>query len=122
MRDIACICGHGSTQHVEGTIGYRCTQCACVMLQSRPGEFVEVPDDEQDGGFRYFLVRPERMGGHIHVHVWGGTLAQQRNASRPKLGTLIMSPEDWEALATGLDDGLNHERCSITIVDQGGAS
>lgn len=46
MEDIACQCGHGSTQHTEALIGYACTICPCPLLRSAtPARWVEVPDD-----------------------------------------------------------------------------
>lgn len=33
MKDFPCLCGHGVSQHTEGVIGYRCTKCACALLQ-----------------------------------------------------------------------------------------
>jgi hypothetical protein len=53
----------------------------------------------------YFLFRGERLGGHVHVHVWAGTALQRDNQARPKLGTLTMDPDDWRAFQTLVDEG-----------------
>lgn len=51
MIDIACDCGHGSTQHTEALIGYACTVCECPLLRSTgPVRNVEVPDSDLKEG------------------------------------------------------------------------
>lgn len=49
-----------------------------------------------------FLFRSRRLGGHMHVDVWCGTPQQKHDKTRAKLGTLIMDPEQWEALSIQL--------------------
>lgn len=53
----------------------------------------------------HFLFRRRRIGEHIHVGVWAGTELQARNKGRPKLGDLVMDPEQWHALSALLEDG-----------------
>lgn len=50
----------------------------------------------------HFLFRAELRGGHVHVGVWGGTEQQAANQARPKLGTLVMDPEQWGELRSQL--------------------
>jgi hypothetical protein len=54
---------------------------------------------------KHFLFRGERLGGHVHVHVFAGTELQARNQARPKLGTLTMDPDDWRAFQALVDEG-----------------
>lgn len=45
---------------------------------------------------QYFIVKYKRLGGHTHVHFWGGNLIQLENQNRPHLGHIIMTNEQWE--------------------------
>ena len=44
---------------------------------------------------RHYLIRAHTKGGHVHAHVWSGTPLQTGQANRPKLGTLVMDPDEW---------------------------
>jgi hypothetical protein len=64
-----------------------------------------------------FLFRAQRLGGHVHVHVWAGTPLQADNRARPKLGTLIMDPEQWAALRDLIANGQPYALGEFEVVD-----
>ena len=63
-----------------------------------------------------FLFRGQLLGGHVHVGVWAGTEQQARQQSRPRLGGLIMDPDDWETLKSLVMDRLDVPECDIEDV------
>jgi hypothetical protein len=63
----------------------------------------------------HFFFRVQRLGGHVHVHVWAGSRLQADNQARPKLGMLIMDPEQWAALR---DLIVNGPRYALVEVDE----
>jgi hypothetical protein len=54
---------------------------------------------------RHFLLRANRLGGHVHVRFYVGDAQQAANHARANIGTLIMDNEDWLAFQTMLDEG-----------------
>jgi hypothetical protein len=64
-----------------------------------------------------FLFRAQRLGGHVHVHVWAGTRLQADNHARPKLGMLIMDPEQWTALRDLIANGQPYALGEFEVVD-----
>jgi hypothetical protein len=46
----------------------------------------------------HFLFRARQLGAHMHVGVWAGNENQANQRSRPKLGELVMDPEQWQDL------------------------
>lgn len=62
----------------------------------------------------HFLFRGRLLGGHVHVDVWAGSAAQRELQARPRLGTLIMDPDQWRAFQALVDEG---EFCRAAVAE-----
>lgn len=62
-------------------------------------------------------VRHATKGGHVHVGVWLAPIGTP-NGNAPKVGDLIVDPEQWNTLAAGLFTTARDRYVEVTIIDE----